>query len=248
MTTPARRTSLRSRITALIAALVTAAFAAVVGTSVASAETVPSPGASSSPTAAPTPSATSAPTDENLETGDVRGSVVIAASGAALPGVTVVAAPTQPGVRQETVTQANGAFHLQEVAPGEYTFTFSLTGFETVTRTARVRVGLTTTVDVEMSLTNVSLRLDRQTVTAGETLQLDAEGFLGNEQVEVELHSTPVSLGTLAADDAGALSGTIAVPSDTTPGSHEVVLIGESGRTASITVTVVAAPPLVATG
>jgi hypothetical protein len=152
VTTPARRTSLRSRITALIAALVTAAFAAVVGTSVASAETVPSPGASSSPTAAPTPSATSAPTDENLETGDVRGSVVIAASGAALPGVTVVAAPTQPGVRQETVTQANGAFHLQEVAPGEYTFTFSLTGFETVTRTAQVRVGLTTTVDVEMSL------------------------------------------------------------------------------------------------
>jgi len=248
VTTHARRRSPASRGVALASVFLAAALTVGIGTSVASAETVPSPGASSSPTAAPTPSATSAPTDENLETGDVRGSVVIAASGAALPGVTVVAVPTQPGVRQETVTQANGAFHLREVAPGEYTFTFSLTGFETVTRTAQVRVGLTTTVDVDMSLSNVSLRLDRQTVTAGETLQLDAEGFLGNERVEVELHSTPVSLGTLAADDAGALSGTIAVPSDTTPGTHDVVLIGESGRTASITVTVVAAAPLVATG
>src|SRR5262249_31029096 len=61
--------------------------------------------------------------------------VVKDASGAVLPGVTVEA--SSPALIEGTrgaVTDAAGAYKIADLRPGDYTVTFSLTGFRTVRR------------------------------------------------------------------------------------------------------------------
>ena len=57
------------------------------------------------------------------------------ASGAVLPGVTVEAAsPVLIEKTRTAVTDGTGQFRIVDLRPGEYTVTFSLTGFSTVKR------------------------------------------------------------------------------------------------------------------
>ena len=68
------------------------------------------------------------------------------------------------------------------------------------------------------------------------------------------LHSTPIDLGTVTADDEGAVTLTFTVPADLEPGVHTVDLVGQtSGTTVSVGFEVQAAPvvgaaPLPVTG
>lgn len=68
--------------------------------------------------------------------------------------------------------------------------------------------------------------LDASTVTAGGPVSFSADGFAPDSQVAVELHSEPVALGTVRADAAGHVAGTVTIPSDTPAGDHDLVLIG----------------------
>jgi outer membrane biosynthesis protein TonB len=101
-----------------------------------------------------------------------------------------------------------------------------------------------------------TLTLGRTSAAAGETFRLTADGFTAGEKVTIELHSTPVVLAAPVADAAGVVTSTVTIPSTTTPGTHEIVLIGaQSGRTVTGALTVTAgitasssAPNLAVTG
>lgn len=85
-------------------------------------------------------------------------------------------------------------------------------------------------------------------VQAGDTVTVQAWGLLLDEEYTVELHSTPVVLGTATSDAAGTISQTFRIPAGTPAGAHTVVLLRGGVQVAEIAITVTAQPALAATG
>src|SRR5688572_1905507 len=88
-------------------------------------------------------------------TGAIAGRVT-GADGAALPGVTVEAAgPVLPTGRM-AVTGPNGEYRLEAMPPGDYKVTFTLSGMQTVTRTAQVQLAQDTLINPTLSVQGVT--------------------------------------------------------------------------------------------
>jgi outer membrane receptor protein involved in Fe transport len=108
-------------------------------------------------------------------------------SGAVLPGVTVTASsPVLIEKERVAVTDGEGRFVITQLRPGEYTISFSLSGFSTVVREGiRLAAGFTANVEAEMrvgsleetiTVTGASPVVDvtnvrRQTVVTNELLE-----------------------------------------------------------------------------
>jgi LPXTG-motif cell wall-anchored protein len=60
----------------------------------------------------------------------------------------------------------------------------------------------------------------------GGTVHFSGGGFASNSQVTIELHSTPVVLGTTTTDDVGGFTYDAVIPSNMPPGVHELMAIG----------------------
>ena len=75
------------------------------------------------------------------------------ASGAVLPGATVVATQTQTGIAGETVTNQTGAYVLPNLPIGPYRLEASLQGFGTAVQTGIVlQVNATPVIDIELAV------------------------------------------------------------------------------------------------
>ncbi|GAA1782874.1 endonuclease/exonuclease/phosphatase family protein [Agromyces lapidis] len=85
------------------------------------------------------------------------------------------------------------------------------------------------------------IELGAGSVAAGATIAISGSGFAPGTELRVELHSTPVLLGTVTADDVGAFQATVTIPADTAPGAHTVVVTGDGDVSASAELTVTAA-------
>ncbi|HKO01407.1 MAG TPA: TonB-dependent receptor, partial [Thermoanaerobaculia bacterium] len=95
-------------------------------------------------------------------TGSASG-VVTASDGNPLPGTTVaISSPSLQGTRT-AVTDGSGAYHFFNLPPGDYRLTFTLEGFRSVSKTARVSLGTKATIDVSLALSAVT---EEMTVTA----------------------------------------------------------------------------------
>mgnify|MGYP001289178822 CR=1 FL=1 len=94
-----------------------------------------------------------APASAQIVTGALRG-VVSDASGAVLPGVTVeLTGPALIGGPKTAVTDDRGQYRFPNLAPGLYTLTASLAGFQTMRREGiRVEVGSQFDIDFKMSV------------------------------------------------------------------------------------------------
>ncbi|MFA5004437.1 MAG: GDSL-type esterase/lipase family protein [Candidatus Saccharimonadales bacterium] len=70
---------------------------------------------------------------------------------------------------------------------------------------------------------------DLLSVVAGlNPLTLGLQGLiLPSSQVQAVLHSDPINVGTLQADDSGVLTGSLQIPTGTTPGFHTLHLYGK---------------------
>ena len=91
---------------------------------------------------------------QGLPTATVTGKVL--GEGQGLPGVTVTAkSPALQGVRT-TTTGASGGYVFANIPPGEYTFVFSLSGFQSVTRSLKAGAAQQYQLDVPLSLTAVA--------------------------------------------------------------------------------------------
>lgn len=79
-------------------------------------------------------------------------------------------------------------------------------------------------------------------VTGSDKLVVDASGFGPEQDLDTWLFSTPVNLGTLRTDDAGAVSGTFDVPDNLAEGEHRLVLksASEMGEETIVAIGVIA--------
>src|SRR5215207_9823691 len=75
-------------------------------------------------------------------------------SGAVMPGVTVEAAsPVLIEKVKSAITDENGLYRIVDLRPGTYTLTFTLPGFNTITRTeVELQSNFTSTINVELSV------------------------------------------------------------------------------------------------
>jgi len=87
-------------------------------------------------------------------TGTLTGRVLNEGQG--LPGVTVtVKSPSLMGSRT-AVTSINGDFVLPQLPAGDYTTTFTMSGFQTVTRQVKLSAAQTTPVQITMGLASIA--------------------------------------------------------------------------------------------
>ncbi|HQQ76780.1 MAG TPA: TonB-dependent receptor [Thermoanaerobaculia bacterium] len=90
---------------------------------------------------------------QSTTTGNLTGKVENENAG--LPGVTVtIKSPNLQGTRTAT-TSAAGAFTFAALPPGEYTVSFALQGFQSITKTVKVTAGQQSALDVNMTLSGV---------------------------------------------------------------------------------------------
>ena len=90
---------------------------------------------------------------QSTTTGNFTGKVEN--EGAGLPGVTVTITSKNLQGPRTTTTSSNGGFTFQALPPGEYTATFTLQGFQPITKTGKVTAGQVFALDVNMTLSGV---------------------------------------------------------------------------------------------
>lgn len=82
----------------------------------------------------------------------------------------------------------------------------------------------------------------------GGPVEVQGNGYLPGSPVTFTVHSTPVTLGTLLANDDGNVQGTLRIPFAVSYGEHELVVSGASGegahREERTSISVLATPPL----
>src|ERR1700676_1044288 len=70
---------------------------------------------------------------QNTNSGDIRGTVTDA-TGATVPGVSVIILNTDTGVSRELTTNSSGLYDAVSILPGRSSITFSKEGFQKVQR------------------------------------------------------------------------------------------------------------------
>jgi len=182
------------------------------------------------------PAALSVPTDATGVLGDAL-DIEIVATGYPAPTVTVTGLPDgltfQPGA---------GGGHVVGSPTVAGTSTIE------VTATNGIGTDATESFTLTVDLPQIDVTLSAGTVTAGDTVGIEADGFQSGENVRIELHSTPVLLANVTADSAGRVDLKVTVPASTAAGAHDLVVIGATGATGSAQVTVLAADELSGTG
>src|SRR5258708_30270 len=124
--------------------------------------------------------------------GEVRDS-----SGAVLPGVSVEAAsPALIEGSRAVVTDGSGAYRIENLRPGEYTVTFSLTGFRTVKREGiSLPTSFTAQVNAELSLG----QLQESVTGTGESPLVDVRGSVSQSvMTRARVDTIPTARGSVA--------------------------------------------------
>ncbi|WP_082013768.1 phosphatase PAP2 family protein [Microbacterium hominis] len=167
-------------------------------------------------------------------------------SGSPVAGQTLTVAPGDwaPAPVALSYQWLRGATPIAGATTAAYT-----AGFADVGQTLSVEVTGTkdgyapqTRVATASGVVTALVTLGSGSVTAGGNLTVTGAGFQPGETVTIELHSTPVRLGTAVASATGTISATVTVPAGTPAGAHTIVLSGaSSGVTAATPITVTAA-------
>lgn len=121
-------------------------------------------------------------------TGAITGRVT-GSDGLVLPGVTVEAAGESLPTGRVAVTGESGEYRLAALPPGTYKVTFTLSGMQTVTRTAQVQLSQDTFVNAVMSVQGVT---ETVTVTATASLVDPGAATIKTGLSAVQLAGLPV--------------------------------------------------------
>jgi hypothetical protein len=146
------------------------------------------------------------------QTGNINGTVS-AADGTSLPGVSVTL--TSPALiieKMVAVTNENGRYRFNALAPGEYELVFDLDGMTTIQRKGiRVSIGKTLTLDVQMELKS----LQETIVVEGQAPTIDRQSTTRSANLDTSfLNSIPA-----ARNLATVFNMTPGVTGDTAHGS-----------------------------
>ena len=130
--------------------------------------------------------------------------------GAGLPGVIVtLASPSLQGTRTAT-TSANGDYTFVGIPPGDYTLTFSLQGFKTVTKTVPLSVGAQNVLNATLSLKEIAAtaivtaksEIVSTTTQASTTLTTDLTNKLPNTRTIAQAAALSSGLNTVTSLNA----------------------------------------------
>ena len=96
--------------------------------------------------------------------------------------------------------------------------------------------GLTTAAAVAQPYNQPSgaLTLSDTTVDPGQLLTATGRGFKALGSVDLAFESTPVALGTFQADASGVVTARLTVPSNATPGTHQIAATGPAPDNATL--------------
>jgi hypothetical protein len=125
-----------------------------------------------------------APVDASAQIASGIAGVVRDASGGVLPGVTVEAAsPALIEGTRTTVSDARGQYQITDLRPGDYTVTFSLTGFRTVRRDGiRLGAAFTASVNAELAVG----QLEETITVSGESPLVDVRNSVSQSVMSRE--------------------------------------------------------------
>jgi hypothetical protein len=121
------------------------------------------------------------------QTGTITG-VVTDEQGAVMPGVTVmIESPALIGGTRTAVTNTTGSYQFSQLAPGMYTVTFQLSGFQTLRmEEVDVRVAVNSTANARLAVAGVE-----ETVTVtGESPVVDVRSSVAATNIDKELFDT----------------------------------------------------------
>lgn len=125
-----------------------------------------------------------------ISTGSISGRVTDP-SGAAIPGVSIVATNTATGVRISSETNAEGLYSFPLMRVGDYSLTFGRDGFKTTNvESAVVSVGQTSTVNVALEVGTVTQQV---TVTATAPLLNPSESTVSTVVNQELIENLPLS-------------------------------------------------------
>lgn len=100
--------------------------------------------------------------------------------------------------------------------------------------------GLDVVLEDAYAFTTVKVAVGEGSVQAGGELGVVANGLGAGELAEIWLHSEPVLLEAVAADDSGAVEARVTIPAGTDAGDHEVVVRAADSGTGAAAITVTA--------
>ncbi|HWW24182.1 MAG TPA: carboxypeptidase-like regulatory domain-containing protein [Edaphobacter sp.] len=126
-------------------------------------------------------------------------------TGAAIPGAAVAIVNSANGARVDAVTNAQGEYSLQQIAPGTYTITATAPGFGKFTATAQLLVAQPATVNMKLQVSSdvVSVDVSAATETINTT---DATiGNAINNETIMQLPTENRNPATLLALQPGVL-------------------------------------------
>jgi hypothetical protein len=164
-------------------------------------------------------------------TADLRGRVVDA-SGAVLPGVSIVVRHQESGMFRETVSSADGTFSMSAMNPGVYEVTAELSGFRKYTqRDVRLQVGATAQIELKLEVGGLT---EAVTVTSEAPLVDTTTQEIGGRISSQEFVDTP-SFNRNFAGYLGMLPGVVATISATTFGADSISVAGQNVRNVNYT-------------
>jgi hypothetical protein len=164
-------------------------------------------------------------------TSDLSGRVTDS-SGAALPGVAVVARHQESGLFREIVSGPDGAFHFSGMTPGAYEVSAELAGFRKhVQRDVLLSVGRTTPMVIALEVGAVA---ETVTVTGESPLVDISSQEIGGSVSARELQEIP-SFNRNFAGYLGMLPGVVATISATTFGADSISVAGQNVRNVNYT-------------
>lgn len=89
--------------------------------------------------------------------------------------------------------------------------------------------------------------VSQQTPDEGGSLTFSGSGYASGENIDLILHSTPISLGTTVANAAGAFSAVVTLPDGIT-GAHTLEALGRTSHRSSVVAITIEAPAAAAGG
>lgn len=144
---------------------------------------------------------------QSLLSGDISGSVTDPGN-AVVSGATVDLKGLDTGATQSTKTEANGSYRFSLLKTGRYSVSVSHAGFQTAQKNAAVQVGQVTTVDVQLTIGQVT-----QTIEVTESvpvLSAAPSGTTSFTPLEVELlPSAGGDITNIAQTAAGVVMNTV---------------------------------------
>src|SRR5687767_5993622 len=130
-------------------------------------------------------------------------------SGAVMPGVTVEAAsPVLIEKVKSAMTDENGQYRIVDLRPGRYTLTFTLPGFNTVTREVDLEGNFTATINIELGVGT----LQESVTVSGASPVVDVQSNVKQQVLTRDVLSAVPTAGTIQGLGQLVVGVTLNVP------------------------------------